>query len=902
MVASLAMAPSIDAARLAAAKGRFAAFFRELSVAFAEREDVLAQIALTLLAREHLLFAGPPGTAKSALAGAVVGRILDEDTGKPSLFARQLTESTVQTDVIGPIDFKTLMETGRTSHFTDEGLLGAVHAFLDEVFDGRDMLLRSTLNLLHERELKQGTSITKGRFEIAFMTTNRYVSEVLETARETLLAFVDRVAFIGFVPRGFADPSRLAEVLRFEAGGVGRAPLDAPLSVQDLDALQAAVDQVVLPDEICDGLAKLLDLLEGELAATERADPTFAPTRYLSTRTAVRSARVLRAIVVHDAIFRRPDRALRVEPDDLRLLRLHLLLSGPSPEQTTALLARERDPRERRQLGILRAEREAFERALAKLPRIRVAEAPAAPAPVTAEIASNRGGDAASAGAAVDGSKVAAARPPWVASANAAFASGETAGVVGALRDLVPMTRAAGADGELAMDLLRAGMGVLRRSVLRATLTARAVGGAKPIEVAEELSTLADATEAGPAAAQALGRWVRGHALLLLAAALPTTLDLGHANVTGWATDRDAATLLVQADTMVRALERRSETRGRMLARGVEPELRHEADAAWTRGLAIASEDVKASLDAALRTAATAALAAGERRDLRDLLVEVSAVLAELRKIDARAAAIGVTVGLRGDVVAPRLGPLLAHTFGRVEALDRAAYLAEVDRALRTLAEAELTDVIPAADWITWAAGALLRADTVAPGAGEPALTHEGYRKLRAGAPRVPNGFVLAEIAMRTAGSAGEPTAEEPMPVAASLLAGLPLSLRRHVADADRRRVERVVEFFEAFFASLDDGAEPRSPADAAERLRGLVASGFFSILLDDAALTRTSLEIDLLCDLFPEMEEIAADLRGRLDALAERARRRVLSLARARGEGAWSAALKRAAEGEPGS
>ena len=86
----------------------------------------------------------------------MLGRITDATTGEPSLFARQFTENTVLTDLVGPIDFETLMETGRSQHFTDEGVIGSVHAFLDEVFDGRDMLLGSTLNLLGERELKQG--------------------------------------------------------------------------------------------------------------------------------------------------------------------------------------------------------------------------------------------------------------------------------------------------------------------------------------------------------------------------------------------------------------------------------------------------------------------------------------------------------------------------------------------------------------------------------------------------------------------------------------------------------------------------------------------------------------------------------------------------------------------------
>src|SRR5688572_29978297 len=157
---------------------------------------------------------GPPGTAKSGIAAAVLGRIVDEKTGQPSVFARQFTESTVQTDLVGPLDFKTLMATGRTEHFTDEGLLGAVHAFLDEVLDGRDMLLRTTLNVLHERELKQGTKTTRGRIECALMTTNRYLAEVLSSSRETLLAFVDRIAFVSFVPKGFTDSDSLGRVVR----------------------------------------------------------------------------------------------------------------------------------------------------------------------------------------------------------------------------------------------------------------------------------------------------------------------------------------------------------------------------------------------------------------------------------------------------------------------------------------------------------------------------------------------------------------------------------------------------------------------------------------------------------------------------------------------------------------
>jgi MoxR-like ATPase len=979
-----------DPARLAAAKGRFAAFFQELRESFAEREDVLAQLALALLSREHVLLAGPPGTAKSALASAVLGRILDEETGRPSLYARQLTESTVQTDVIGPIDFKTLMETGRTSHFTDEGLLGAVHAFLDEVFDGRDKLLRSTLNLLHERELKQGTQIARGRFEIAFMTTNRYVAEVLESARETLLAFVDRIAFVGFVPRGFAEASRLSEVLRREVGGVGHPPLEAPLSVQDLDALQAAAESVIVPEPVCDGLAKLLDLLEGELSAAERADPSFSPTRYLSTRTAVRSGGILRAIVLHDAIFHHPERDLVAGRDDLRMLRLHLLLSGPSVEQAAALLGRERDPREKRQLAILRGEREAFERAFAKLPAIRVphvsqAERRAAVAAAAGAVPRGAAENAAAAagaalrgalehtsiatgaalrgapehgsiaiGAAPAGGAELAASiegPPswgWAHAVARALASQDPAAIARALRGAMPAARASGMEAALAENLSRRGLAALSRAALSTTLAARAGEHARPAEVAREVRALAEALDEGPGSAQALARWVRGKALVLLSMGASGSLDLGQDGAAAWATERDAPALLDEAESKLRALGDVAEERARIAAAGVEPSLRHQADAVWEAGLDAVAEEVTALCDAALRSAATATLGAAPApgaaaTDLGRLLGDVGATLSRLHELDRRAKALGLRASMRDGVIGPRIVPLLAHTFGRVEAVDRGAYLAEIDVTRRLLEGAGLADAVPVADWLTWAARALLRAeaDAARASAEAPAFDLEGYRKLRAGRPRLPGGYLLAQVALRTArdgdalktardgdalktardgdalktardgdalktarggdalktardGDVLKKEAQE-LPVAAELLKGLPEELRRGIAAIDRAGIERVVAFLEGFWHSVDDGEEPASAAAAAERVAAIVRSRIFAILLDEGAFSRTLLEAELLGELFPEEAGAAKALVQRAEALVERARRRFFALVRARGESAWSDALRRA-------
>jgi MoxR-like ATPase len=339
---------------------RFRDFFDELRGAFHEREPVFTQIELALLCREHVLVTGPPGTAKSAIAQAVLGRIVDERTGEPSLYARQISELTVHTDLVGAVDFKVLTETGRTEHLVEEGMLGATHGFLDEVFDGRDMLLRSILDVLHERELKHGRKVTRGRTETVIMTSNRYLSEVLARSPELLLAFADRLSFISYVPKGFARPASRAAMLS-RAAREATPELRARLTLQAVDALQDEVERVEVPGQVMEALELLADALERELQRQVTRLPDYVPTKYFSHRTLVKALWALKAAVVRDRIYLRPRRELRAEPEDLQSLRAFFLLGGPRSPELEALLERAVDPRERAQLEILRLEHRAFD-------------------------------------------------------------------------------------------------------------------------------------------------------------------------------------------------------------------------------------------------------------------------------------------------------------------------------------------------------------------------------------------------------------------------------------------------------------------------------------------------------------------------------------------------------------
>ena len=337
----------------------FQSFLEALRAAFLEREAVLEQLALALLAREHMLLTGPPGTAKSALAHVVLGGIVEED-GKPSLFTRQLNEGAVQTDLLGPVDFKVLTETGRTRHILEEGMLGHRYAFLDEIFDGRDMLLRAVLNALHERELKQGPSVERGLLETAVLTSNRFLSEVVARVPELLLAFADRIAFRAFVPSSFARPESRRALLQ---GALrARTPaVEVTLSRTSLARLQALLPEVEVPQEVLQALERLVDVLQPALAADASGEPG---TRLFSQRTLVRAVWALRAAVVRDACRR--ERPLRATPEDLRALSLFFATAGPEGEALEAVIAHTSDAREQVQLSMVRHEQRSFAEALGR--------------------------------------------------------------------------------------------------------------------------------------------------------------------------------------------------------------------------------------------------------------------------------------------------------------------------------------------------------------------------------------------------------------------------------------------------------------------------------------------------------------------------------------------------------
>jgi MoxR-like ATPase len=114
-----------------------------------ERDEEARLAVLALIAKEHIIFLGPPGTAKSAL-----GRRLSNLCGG-AYFQRLLTRFSTPEEIFGPLSLRAL-ENDEYKRRTENFLPQASVAFLDEIFKANSAILNTLLSILNERQFDNG--------------------------------------------------------------------------------------------------------------------------------------------------------------------------------------------------------------------------------------------------------------------------------------------------------------------------------------------------------------------------------------------------------------------------------------------------------------------------------------------------------------------------------------------------------------------------------------------------------------------------------------------------------------------------------------------------------------------------------------------------------------------------
>jgi len=119
---------------------------------FLDKQEVVRLMLVSVVAGEHMLLIGPPGTAKSAIV-RLFARLIDA-----RYFEYLLTRFTEPNELFGPVDIKAFRE-GTYTRKTETMLPEAEIVFLDEIFRSNSAILNSLLTILNERKFSNGSKL-----------------------------------------------------------------------------------------------------------------------------------------------------------------------------------------------------------------------------------------------------------------------------------------------------------------------------------------------------------------------------------------------------------------------------------------------------------------------------------------------------------------------------------------------------------------------------------------------------------------------------------------------------------------------------------------------------------------------------------------------------------------------
>lgn len=275
---------------------------------FKEREDVVDGLLTALVAKVHIVLIGVPGTAKSAITVALSGLIDGFD-----YFQWLLTKFSTPEEIFGPYDLSKL-KSGQYERITLGKLPVAHMAYLDEIFKANSAILNSLLTLINERVFYNGTRQEISPLMTLIGTSNEYPQE------EELQAVFDRF-ILRYEPGYIRDDANFAAMLLHTP-----TPSPAPLTLNELEALQQAAEQITVDANVVDALIALkTDLAQEKI--------------YLSDR---RWMQVAKKLLPARAVLAGRDHIVLEE--DAEIL-IHALWDDPSQKAIVASLVRKRlDP------------------------------------------------------------------------------------------------------------------------------------------------------------------------------------------------------------------------------------------------------------------------------------------------------------------------------------------------------------------------------------------------------------------------------------------------------------------------------------------------------------------------------------------------------------------------------
>jgi MoxR-like ATPase len=293
-------------------KERLNAVVLSLEAGLIERGTEVRLLLLGAITGEHVLFLGPPGTAKSELARRL-SRLCDG-----SYYEKLLTRFSVPEELFGPLSMRALEEDQYVRQF--KGYLpDSKIAFIDEIFKANSAILNALLSMLNERVFDNGNLRIKVPLTCLVAASNELPeSEELDALYDRFLLRkkVDQVS-----PKGLSnlmsslnndDQRTESELLSTRTDDSRATTPIIPAFDKSITSIRSeALHRVHVPSDVVQLLIDVRNFLQNKLE----------PPIYVSDRRLVKSVNMLKVAAFTNG-------RLSINPFDCLLLR-HCLWQNP---------------------------------------------------------------------------------------------------------------------------------------------------------------------------------------------------------------------------------------------------------------------------------------------------------------------------------------------------------------------------------------------------------------------------------------------------------------------------------------------------------------------------------------------------------------------------------------------
>lgn len=220
-----------------------------LNSKFVEREEVVDALFISMVARQHTLLIGPPGTAKSGLV-MEFSRLFEG----MDYFQWLLTRFSTPEELFGPVSLREL-ENGVYKRNTANKLPETQLTFLDEIFKANAAILNALLTLINERLFYNNGTPIKTPLISVIGGSNEYPEE-----GEGLEALFDRF-LLRFELDYIGEDANFLSMMKNDSAFV---QLPEKLKLNEILQLQEFSDMVIVPDEVLQTLLNVRSALQAE--------------------------------------------------------------------------------------------------------------------------------------------------------------------------------------------------------------------------------------------------------------------------------------------------------------------------------------------------------------------------------------------------------------------------------------------------------------------------------------------------------------------------------------------------------------------------------------------------------------------------------------------------------------